>query len=226
MDKHLSVKVSTLLNSKKLTKLNCEYHFGISNLNNTSLLKHFFPEDLPEDWRFSYYSNEFDLLLIHLSDLNLSSSLIQQENKLTGDKMIEQLSELIDDIDNSVLCVFDCSTLSQAIQQQLFESRIATADNCYFINSDIRGENQRIDHSIQIEWDSVLANGGIAETYGRNLFCSVKSEKKIEPAELRTLMEHIRDYALAKEGRTVSIVFSSNYALENCRNAILLDSMM
>jgi len=101
--------VSTLLNSKKRTKLNCEYHFGISKLNNASLLKHFFPEDLPEDWRFSYYSNEFDLLLIHLSDLNLSALLIQQENKLTGDIIIEQLSELIDDIDNSVFSIFDCS---------------------------------------------------------------------------------------------------------------------
>ncbi|RKZ94910.1 MAG: hypothetical protein DRQ43_06120, partial [Gammaproteobacteria bacterium] len=219
-------KVSTLLNSKKRTKLNCEYHFGISKLNNASLLKHFFPEDLPEDWRFSYYSNEFDLLLIHLSDLNLSALLIQQENKLTGDIIIEQLSELIDDIDNSVFSIFDCSTLSQVIQQQIFESRIATENNCHFINADEWSENQIISHSIQIEWCNVLVKRDIEQMPGRNLFCAVKSEKKIEPAELKTLIEHIRDYALKKEGRMVSIVFSSNYALENCRNAILLESMM
>ena len=214
------------MNSKKQIKYHCELHFGVSKLNNSSLVNHFFPEDLPEDWRFSYYASEFDLLLIHLSDLNLSSSVIKKGNNVLADKIAEQLTELTDDIEKSVFCIFDYSGLSAVIQQQLFESRFAAEDNCYFINWDKLSEGQLTSHSMQLEWGNVLVKGGIEETSNSDLFCHIKSEIKIEPAALRILIEHIRDHALAKEAQTMSIVFSSKHALENCRNAILLESLM
>ncbi|MCU7938785.1 MAG: hypothetical protein KZQ64_12170 [gamma proteobacterium symbiont of Bathyaustriella thionipta] len=214
------------MNSKKQTKFNGELHFGISNLNNSSLINHFFPEDLPEDWRYSYYSNEFDLLLIHLSDLNLPYSLTQSGNNYSVDKIIEQLTALVDDTEGSAYCVFDCSGLSLSLQQQLYESQVIAEANCYFINLDKLSETTVISHSTQLEWGCVFAGNDLEETFNSDLFCHVKSETKIAPAELRRVIENIRDYALAKNGRTMNIVFSSNYALENCRNAILLESMM
>ncbi|MCU7800688.1 MAG: hypothetical protein KZQ70_11205 [gamma proteobacterium symbiont of Lucinoma myriamae] len=218
-----------MLNStiqKTQIKLNCEFHFGVSSLNNSSLINHFFPEDLPEDWRFSYYSNEFNLLAIHLSDLNLSSLSAQNGVRVSGDEIIEQLTDIFDDIEKTVFCLFDCSKLSESIKEQLFDSQIATKDNCYFINLDKPGENFLIGHSTHIEWLNACVEGNIEETVNSDLFCKVKSDKRIEPVELKLLIEHIQDYALRKDARTVSVVFSSDYALENCRNAILLESMM
>lgn len=208
---------------KNQIKLNCELHFGVSNLNNSSLIKHFFPEDLPEDWRFSYYSNEFNLLVIHLSDLNQTS---QKEDKILAEQIIEQLTDILDDIEKTVFCVFDCSKLSESIRKQLFESQIAAEDNCYFIDLDKPGEHLLIGHSTHIEWGNACVAESIGETAGSDQFCNVKSDKKIEPVELKILIEHIQHYALSKDARTVSIIFSSDYALENCRNAVLLESMM
>ena len=54
---------------------NCEIHFGISALNNPSLIEKFYPSDLPQDWRLDYYSNEFRLLLVTLFDLDTSLSM-------------------------------------------------------------------------------------------------------------------------------------------------------
>ncbi|MCN4144778.1 MAG: hypothetical protein LC437_06925 [Thiohalomonas sp.] len=218
--------MSKLLNStiqKTQIKLNCELHFGVSSLNNSSLNNHFFPEDLPEDWRISYYSNEFNLLVIHLSDLNLIS---QKEDKVPGEQIIEQLTDILDDIEKTVFCVFNCSKLSESICRQLFESPIAAEDNSYLIDLDKPGENLLIGHSTHIEWGNACVAGSIGETASRDLFCNVKSDKKIEPVELKILIEHTQHYALSKDARTVSIIFSSDYALENYRNTVLLESMM
>ena len=57
--------------------------FGISGLAHPSLMNHFYPEDLPEDWRLDYYSNEFDALLCSDSDIELLDELqeiIEEKN--------------------------------------------------------------------------------------------------------------------------------------------------
>ncbi len=57
--------------------------FGISGLAHPSLMNNFYPEDLPEDWRLDYYSNEFDALLCSDSDIELLDELqemIEEKN--------------------------------------------------------------------------------------------------------------------------------------------------
>lgn len=213
------------MNIKKTEKHNCEYRFGISTINNTALIKSFYPEDLPEEWRSGYYSNEFELLLIHLSELNLSS-VSEQENDLCAE-IIQQLTVLTEDVEDSAFCVFDCSTLSQSVQQLLLQSRIFTAGKCHFASLDKVNDKQQIHQSIQLEWSSLVTDSARREENSEpDLFCSVKSEVKITPSELKYLIECIQDYAVLKKAASISVVFSSDYALENCRNAMILESMM
>ncbi len=57
--------------------------FGISGLAHPSLMNNFYPEDLPEDWRLDYYSNEFDALLCSDPDIKLLDELqemIEEKN--------------------------------------------------------------------------------------------------------------------------------------------------
>ncbi len=57
--------------------------FGLSGLVHPSLMNNFYPEDLPEDWRLDYYSNEFDALLCSESDIELLDELqemIEEKN--------------------------------------------------------------------------------------------------------------------------------------------------
>ena len=37
---------------------------GACGLEHADLLKNFYPEDLPEDWRLGFYANEFNALLV------------------------------------------------------------------------------------------------------------------------------------------------------------------
>ncbi len=68
--------------------MNYTYYFGLSGLNETSLIKKIYPEDLPSDWRISYYSNEFELLIIQYSDLLFSA----QSDALSAEEILEQLN--------------------------------------------------------------------------------------------------------------------------------------
>ena len=57
--------------------------FGLSGLAHPSLMNNFYPEDLPEEWRLDYYSNEFDALLCSESDIEWPDelqTLIEEKN--------------------------------------------------------------------------------------------------------------------------------------------------
>lgn len=213
------------MNHEKQHKFNGTLRFGISDLSNVALLENFYPEDLPADWRISYYANEFELLVVHLSDLTACSLLKEQSNNELYECIIEQLIELKDDIETAVFCIFDCSGLPQTIQQQLVASPVMIAENIFFIDTHEQEDASVSRHSTQLECVSVV-NGQNNSTVSRDLFCHIKSELEIDPLDLRKLLEHIRDYACVNTVRSMNIAFSSHYALKNCRNAILLDSMM
>jgi len=44
--------------------LSIEILFGVSDIGQESWVNDFFPQDMPVEWRFDYYANEFDTLLI------------------------------------------------------------------------------------------------------------------------------------------------------------------
>ncbi len=59
------------------------------------------------------------------------------------------------------------------------------------------------------------------------LVCYVTDNQAIEPVVLKKLIERIRKHASSEGVESVAVIFSSvENALENCRNAILLESMM
>ena len=203
--------------------MNCEYYFGLLDLKGASLKKYFYPEDLPSDWCISYYCNEFELLIIHCSDLLLST----QADAVSAEDIIDQLSEITDDIDESTVLLFDCADLSDAVQQQLYCYQTAIEGLSGFINTAQVDNSTIISQDIQLEWGRVV-NDVVKNGRENNsaLFCHVKSTKTIKPVELKQLLETMDDYAQGKEAAIINVIFSSEHALENCRNALLLESMM
>jgi len=203
--------------------MNCEYYFGLSDLSSglstASLINHFYPEDLPSDWRISYYCNEFELLIIHCSDLFLST----QSDAVSAEDIIEQLREIIDDIDESTVLLFDCADVSNAVQQQLYYYQTTIEGLSGFINTAQVDNNTIISRDLQLEWGNVVK---IDRKNNGALFCHVKSTNTIKPSDLRQLLETMDNYGQEKEAVIINVIFSSDHALENCRNAVLLESMM
>ncbi|MCW8930143.1 MAG: hypothetical protein OQL19_07910 [Gammaproteobacteria bacterium] len=203
----------------------CQFCFGVAGLRNTSLLEHFFPEDLPEDWRLSYYSNEFHLLLMSALDLNLCLSSPQEIKSLAYDEIIEQLELFSDDLEEGFLLLFDTSMFADEVQKKLMNIQEREGNQIYFVNFNCMDKLQEIDTLINIECTEIKMDE--KDTQKMSLFCMVSNEKKIEAIELRQLIEQVCKYAFSKHYNSINVIFSSSqYALENCRNAILLESMM
>ena len=199
----------------------CDICFGIVSLNNTSLVEQFFPDDLPEDWRISYYNNEFHLLLMNLSDLDFSCS---EANKITFDEMVNCLTPYSDELDDGIL-LFDISPLSDKTQKELCDSQIFSAHNIYFINlnKDSQVYQQKQTHPTFESLFFHIEN----ESAGQSLVCIVNNEQGIKPLDLRLLIESLQRDSLSKGYSSVKVLFSSvHHALEDCRNATLLEAMM
>ena len=207
--------------SKNLPQSSCEMRFGISGLNNPSLVENFYPEDLPEDWRFSYYSNEFHLLLISLPDLNIPFSSPQEMEAVAPDEIVEALAQFCDELEQEFVLLFDTTKLSDNSRYVLSDVLKKAADNCLFINLNNMDEEARSACLTKTECDFSLVKGK------DSLQCIVTDEQQIAAVELRQLVEQLRTYAILKQYKSVHMLFSSAHnALENCRNAILLESMM
>ena len=209
----------------------------MTHLNNTSLIEKFFPEDLPEDWRLAYYSNEFQLLLSSLSELPFSTPL--ETMTTTPDEIIEELTQFSDDLGDDFFLLTDISMLAENTQQILFDMQKKGFNICHFINLDKMNEAaKKMDCGTKFgcllsEINSI--ENKETEKWGGSLLCIVntqqenmqENEQKIAAIELRKLIEKISLYAISKGYESVNILFSSAHnALENCRNAILLESMM
>lgn len=205
-----------------------QLHFGVSGLNNSSMIEHFFPEDLPEDWRLSYYSNEFQLLLISLLDLNVDSS-------SSAEEIIEQLEQFNEELEEDFLLWLDISLLPKQTQETLEDYQSKGENHCHFINKSNMNLIEDIHCSKECEYlfieDIELIDNEPVQGKKIGMLCLVNAHKedlqKINPLELRRFIENIREYGLSKDYGFINVIFSSSqHALENCRNAILLESMM
>ncbi len=231
----------------------CEMSFGIAGLHNSSLIEQYFPEDLPEDWRVSYYSNDFHLLLI--SPLDLSRSLPSDKNlkAMSPDNILEAVARFNVDIEDDFSLLFDMSMLADNTQQVLCEIQMKENIGCYFIN--LKETLSEIDCLCPAELECLFMHLGNSFEHSLNkspnnspnynaiknndteeqsieLLCIVKSDGEVKPLELKKLIEQIRAYAMTRQHKSVSLIFSSAHgasrcsALDNCRKAILLESMM
>ena len=82
-------------------------------------------------------------------------------------------------------------------------------------------------YPLTLQWGQTLNSDSSLATADGNLICYVTDNQGIEPVELKRLIERIRKHATAEGIEKVDVIFSSvENALENCRNAILLESMM
>jgi len=226
------------LTSKNRQASACKLRFGVTNLNNRSLIEKFFPEDLPEEWRLPYYGNEFQLLLSSFSELPFSPPL--EIMNTTANEIIEELTQFREELGDDFFLLIDISMLSENTRQVLFDIQLKGINNCHFINLDIINEAAKnmdcgtkfdclLSEIVSSENVSIEKEG--TEKGGESLLCIVnnkqENEQKISAVEIRKLIEKISVYAISKEYESVNILFSSpNNALENCRNAILLESMM
>lgn len=225
------------MTSKNRQAPSCKLRFGVTHLNNTSLIEKFFPEDLPEDWRLAYYSNEFQLLLSSLSELPFSTPL--ETMTTTPDEIIEELTQFSDDLGDDFFLLTDISMLAENTQQILFDIQKKGFNLCHFINLDKMNEvAKKMDCGTKFGCllsEIISIENKETEKWGESLLCIVntqqenmqENEQKIAAIELRKLIEKISLYAISKGYESVNILFSSAHnALENCRNAILLESMM
>lgn len=253
------------MNKKKGQLLDYTINFGIAGLQNASLLQHFYPIDLPSDWRLSFYSNEFRALLVSLADLDIKSALTPD----TIDHFIELFTDMIEDArDTDCVLFFDLSELQGTestadmleiiLNSKLMDSRYFNLVNLQtpFLGEELEKKlEKKLKEQVFSAAPVVAVNeteipfkisqrrihpSQDAEKY--DWFCLINDENKIKAPELKTLIETIQRSALqeisqpnfmadkdAADENNINIVLifsSAQYALENCRNAILLESMM
>jgi hypothetical protein len=206
----------------------------VTGLNNQSLIENFFPEDLPEDWRLSYYNNEFQLLLISLSDLNISLSSLPETKTITAEIVIERLNHLSGEIEDDFLLLFDVSMLSEETQTILLNTQKKNDNNYHIVNTNTMKVHEKSDCPEELECLFSVCfdtKSNILERQAESLLCIVNNKpdnkQKISALELRKLIETLRTLAISRNYDSVNVLFSSaHHALENCRDAILLESLM
>ncbi len=182
---------------------------GMSALYNASLKADFYPDDLPADWRLSYYANEFQTLLLTPSDMPGT------------DDLSASLSELSDELDEDFILLFDISSCSQSMRAALLTWQKQSDFPAALLLVDMKNLLQ---HNTQPCFPGVrcllapIAVNSESDTAAELLVCLVNDSKKLSPRELRELIEMLRI-----AGKTVIVLFS---ILENARNAIMLETMM
>lgn len=205
----------------------CQINFGIDCLHNPSLIEQYFPEDLPEDWRVAYYSNDFHLLLTSPQDLTHSLSLDQAVETMALDDILEGVAQFREDIGDGFSLWFDVSKLTNDTQYALCNIQKKTSCSCHFVNLECSLSQMDEVCPAELECLFVTSGGNDLGLQDKELLCVVKNEKKIKPVELKKLIEQVRSYATSSQYKSVSLIFSSAHdALDNCRNALLLESMM
>lgn len=232
------------MNPEQIQRLNCDIDFGLSGLLNTSLLDNFYPPDLPSDWRLNFYGNEFNSLLINLSDVDIKLPLTSDSIS----RLIDFFSAMADDAcDAGCVLFFDLSELkgteSPADSAEMMLNSKLMDNSCFNLvdlQTSFLGKESEVQVPVTLcqPIDSSQASASAAGDW----FCVVHDENKIKPPVLKTLLENIHNSVMQQSTesnfnaeknvihadtiRIVVIFTSGQYALENCRNAILLKSMM
>jgi len=225
-------------------------------LNNPSLIEKFYPSDLPEDWRLGYYGNEFRLILVTLSDLDTGLSMagdswpLAEGSLSTADDFLPEVEDSFSKIEDSVtrlsntiselveeitgddfMLLVDLSVLPEPIVKALLEHKPGLhhgdVKNVYFINLKNAQAENITQYPFTLQWGRTLNSDSSVATAGGNLVCYVTDNQIIEPIALKNLIERICNHATSEGIESAAVIFSSvENALENCRNAILLESMM
>lgn len=164
--------------------------FGLSGLVHSSLMNNFYTEDLPEDWRLDYYSNEFDALHCSESDIEL----------------LDELQEMIEEKN------FTCFLEKKAGLNLELPEQVITVELSHDLNL--------TDQDDGVQWvDAIIAQKDIG-------ICLIKKLQENAPQAIRQLIETIRSYASQQGYHEVYMIFNDDYALENCRSAIVIEAMM
>ena len=189
---------------------------------NVALTEQFYPEDIPEDWLLDYYSNEFRVILLQPQDICcLNDTAGALEERKTVDWLAE-LDEINEDLGREdFVIVIDISEYP-VDQQNALREYTDRIDNCFSgIDSTtlLPLDSQRL--GVSGQW------GGSHNQKGRQLFYLLSEPREIEPVSLKELIAHIRHHAAEIGAASADVLFASDVsALNNCRNAIVLDSMM
>lgn len=206
---------------------NCDIRFGISGLRNPSLVAEFYPLDIPDDWFLDYYRNEFSLILMNVSELTSHSDVLKPSEGILADAINELYEDIIGD-DFTVL--LDVSELPETrVKQLLSESLVAEqmqetktlvfVDLKTVLTTELPTEPPVF--SVSLTWHRLPQESNFCL-----LYC-VTAEQAIEPLKLKEMIAQIREHASSEGGGIAYVIFSATQnALENCRNAILLESMM
>jgi|GEM_PF-6478982 len=198
--------------------------FGLNTLKQMALNEIVYPHDLPAEWCIDYYSNEFSLLQLYLSDFPLINT--------SDEKNISSLAKCLETINNDLddhYILFDVSELTARQQQQLFNIP-AISDNYYaFINLALLQGEYLSELALTLQWGDLLqtADNGKILVDKSSCFCSIMGEQRLTPFELRKLIELLQKKARQRDCQQLLVTFPVQLSgVENCRNAILLESMM
>jgi len=202
--------------------LNCDIRFGISGLRNPSLTENFYPSDIPEDWLLDYYRNEFSLIFMEISELTSHLGNIQQSDTILADAINELYEDIVGE---DFVVLLNVSELAEKRVEQLLEEIFPEAANedktLFLINFKNGAVVESPAFAIPLKWQKFSREGN------NDLLYYITAEQAIEPVMLKEMIEQIREHARLEETEVANVIFSSaQHALENCRNAILIESMM
>ena len=198
----------------------CAVNYGIYRLDNPCL-SDFYPDDLPVDWRLEYYNNEFNLILLTLPELEAE---LQLKGHCAKD-LCTGISDILEELHEKFILLIELTSgfyhsMSKADSEQLEKLCNSWANLHFVLDQDTAG------------WNKEAVNSGYSLSQWKNIInednncCLVIEEKgKLTPPELKQLLDTC--FQLSNSKNELWILFSSaEYGLENCRNAILMDSLM
>lgn len=195
-------------------------NFGLSGLTSRTLSKHFYPDDIPEDWLLDYYSNEFHVIL--LAPEELTSDSIDKAGSMSFDAFMEQVKALSEEFSESEFrIILDVSKLQQE-QLEVLQTVIDDDDNTVFELFERRSAEliNKDEFHFVLEWGMSLSKRRIS------VYC-VSEQSSLSAEQLKNMIEFIRVHSQQKAVDLVSVIFLDDiHALEHCRNAMILESMM
>jgi len=208
----------------------CALSYGIYRLDSSCLLSHFYPDDLPEDWRLEYYNNEFSVILTTLEELDMEMGL--NNNSMTA--MCENISHIINELHEYFILLIELTpdvldSLTNGQLEQL-KNLSSTRANLYFVQSTESASQINIDAAefTLFQLNSLFTRESIDQDslVGERTCCLLIKEKcQLKPPVLRQLLEYCIQLT-GKQDECWVLFSSEEHALENCRNAILMDSFM
>jgi hypothetical protein len=190
-------------------------HFGLSGLQNIALRTGFYPQDIPEDWLLDYYSNEFPLILIQANDLAFCNDELQN-----GGSFMDALQTLAEDVADSALKVLfntDGMDANGQDNDTLKKLQQISTGNLSFLS--LNRETV-----VSIDKFDVSASGG---PLNGDYYLCLEINERLEARVIRQLIESLRKQAEHSQWETLYVLFMDDTnALENCRNATMLEYMM